>query len=103
MWGEGERPWQDQVASLSPSADCLARKKPPKSSSPDRNQISHVESEQPSARKPTVSPPLGIKPGEDLDQDSLLRLREFFELLDRWDREGISERTGEGQNHGERG
>jgi hypothetical protein len=80
-------PSQGHKPRRSSFADSLARRKTPRSSAPDITDASNTESEPHLAGSQLVSSSVAMKLAQELGEVAISHLRDFFELLDRWDRE----------------
>jgi hypothetical protein len=71
----------------------VAPRKPPRSAAPDGTDIDSPASEQHPAPRQTIGSSVEVQPEGGLDEESVERLRQFFELLDRWDQDKIGQYT----------
>ena len=85
---ESEWPLPDDLVGGPPAGyPSVTFKKPPSSAVYDKTGSSNQKNELDNVEGRGIRPSRPINPQEGLDEFSISQLRQFFELLDRWDRE----------------
>jgi hypothetical protein len=89
--------WQAPGLILAPpiASDWRIRKTRSESAPAKLTGSTHSDGEPAPEKIPTIGFPRPITPADALDEHSIARLRRFFELLDRWDRERAQPPGGE--------